>query len=71
MFGLIKRLIQENGNIIKCVAKGRWFGKMEEVIKVIIKQTKCMVLEFFNGLMGENMKDNGKKANNMEKETMF
>jgi len=36
MFGLIKRLILENGDIIKCVEKEKWFGKMEEAIKASI-----------------------------------
>lgn len=71
MFGLIKRLILENGDIIKCVEKEKWFGKMEEAIKASIQQTKCMGLEFFNGLTGGDTKAIGNKANNMEKETIF
>lgn len=71
MFGLIKRPILENGDIIRCVEKERWFGKMEEAIKESMQLTKCMGMEFFNGLMVEDIKGLGKRANNMEKETMF
>ena len=71
MFGLIKRPILENGDIIRCVEKEKWFGKMGEATKASMQQTKCMGMEFFNGLTGEDTKGLGKRANSMEKETMF
>ena len=41
------------------MVKGNIFGKMEEVIKDIMKMIKNKDLEYFIGLMAKNIKDNG------------
>jgi hypothetical protein len=41
-------------------------GQMAKSMKENTKMIKNMVMEFFNGKMGDDMKDNGLMENNME-----
>ena len=43
-------------------------GKMEENMKVCIYLIRKVVMEFINGLMEGNMRDNGIKENKMDME---
>jgi len=46
-------------------------GKMEGNMKVCIYLIRKVAMEFINGLMEENMKDNGIKENKMDMEPIF
>lgn len=60
-----------NGLIIKCKGRVRSFGLMEEHTRVTILMIRNKVLEYMNGLMGENIKDSGKTENRMERENII
>ena len=48
--------------------KELWFGKMGENIKANFLMIRGKDMACINGAMDENMKDNGKMINNMERE---
>lgn len=45
----------------------KWFGKMEENMKVNFRMIINMVMECIYGVMVENMKETGLIINNMER----
>ena len=66
MNGQMVKDMKANGIEIKCMAKEKLFGKMEENMKEIINMIKNTVMESLNGMMVEDMKVTGKMVNNME-----
>ena len=67
MNGLMADVIRVNGKITTCMAEVYTPGKMVVCMMVSIKTIGNMVLAHIHGLMGDNILDIGKMANNTEK----
>ena len=65
MSGLMARDTKENGTEIKCTAKEKQCGRMDENMKAIISTIKSTDMAYSNGKTGEGMKAIGKMVNNM------
>ena len=55
------------GCVIKCMVEESTFGRMANAMMVNIRGIENKDLEYFIGLIVNNIKDNGKMENNMEK----
>jgi len=71
MNGQMGENMRESGIKIKCTGKGPFRFQMEDIIKVFTEMTRRMEEGFTSGLMGEGMKENFTKVNNMELELLF
>ena len=65
MFGTKAVNMKEIGNRTKCTAKGFLDGKTAGLTRESTFKTKNMDMEFTLGLTTKNMKDTGRKENNM------
>ena len=64
--GLTVKFIKDNGRETACTARGTSVGQMEKTTKVISWKIEDMAQDTLDGLMAENMKDNGLMESNMD-----
>ena len=67
IFGVIKDVIMENGNLTKWMEKEHLLGQMEEFIRVDMLMIRKKDMEYSVGMMEESLKEIGLMENSMAK----